>query len=109
MFVCAEVYKDVSVGELIVLKQDEARGGIGAYLITGEKVGNVTGRQPAGCVDFWTVAAAAAKNRVLCTASILCGRVLIATSDSKALDKPIEYGREEIEGYGMMTVLSARS
>ena len=38
MFICAELLQDVKIGEVIVVKYDANTNGLGAFLITGEKV-----------------------------------------------------------------------
>ncbi len=83
MFICAEMIKDVPVGEVIIVKNDEKLGGLGAYLITGEKVADVTSAQAEGCLDFWTMASRIENNRVLCKAAIKGGRLLILSTDSR--------------------------
>ena len=86
MFICAELIKDVKIGEIIVVKNDVFGSGIGGYLISGEKVATVSSRQADGCVDFWTIASNIENNRVLCHAAIKGGRLLILSTDSKVFD-----------------------
>lgn len=101
MFICAEISKNVQTDELLVLKQAE-HGGIGVYRITGEQVGHIIGKQPAGCADYWAIAAATETTRVLCSSAIVCGRILFLSSDSPLLNKKQVYKRVEVAGYGMM-------
>lgn len=85
MFICAELLQDVKVGELIVVKYDNYGKSVGAYLITGEKVGEITSQQAEGCLDYWTIATRLDNNRVLCRVAIKGGRLLILSTDSKLL------------------------
>ena len=83
MFICAELLQDVKVGEVIVVKYDDYSKCLGAHLITGEKVGEITSNQADGCIDFWTIASRIENNRVLCRAVIKGGRLLILSTDSR--------------------------
>ncbi len=101
MFIFIEATKDVKVGEVMVIKSDNA-GGIGAYLIGGEKVGALSGDQPEGCVDFWTIARNLYNNRILGKVAIKCGGAVILHTDSKLLASEPVYNRIEKEGYGIL-------
>jgi hypothetical protein len=85
MFICAELLQDVKVGEVIVVKYDNYAKALGAFLITGEKIGEIPSCQAEGCLDFWTLATRIEDNRVLCRAVIKGGRLLILSTDSKLL------------------------
>ena len=85
MFICAELLQDVKVGEIVIVKYDDYAKCLGAYLITGEKVGEISSHQAEGCLDFWTLATRIENNRVLCRAVIKGGRLLILSTDSKLL------------------------
>ncbi|MBE5732670.1 MAG: hypothetical protein E7353_06490 [Clostridiales bacterium] len=85
MFICAELLQDVKVGEIIVVKYDNYARTLGAYLITGEKIGEISSHQAEGCLDFWTLATRIDNNRILCKAVIKGGRLLILSTDSKLL------------------------
>lgn len=101
MFIFIEANKDVKAGEVIVVKSDNA-GGIGAYLIGGEKAGVLSGDQPDGCVDYWTVARNIYNNRILGKAVIVCGGAVIMQTDSKLLAPKPVCSRVELEGYGFL-------
>ena len=83
MFICAELLQDVKVGEVVVVRYDEYNKGLGAYLVSGEKVGIVASHQAEGCLDFWTLATKIENNRVLCRAVIKGGRLLILSTESR--------------------------
>ncbi len=85
MFICAELLQDVKVGEMVVVKYDNYGKTLGAYLITGEKIGEIATKQADGCLDFWTIATRIENNRILCHAVIKGGRLLILSTDSKIL------------------------
>ncbi|MBO5223923.1 MAG: hypothetical protein J6C23_05365 [Clostridia bacterium] len=91
MFICAELLQDVKVGELIVVKYDEYSKTLGAHLITGEKVGEISSQQAEGCLDFWTIASRIEDNRIICHVVIKGGRLLILSTESKILSG--EYSR----------------
>ena len=90
MFICAELLQDVKVGEIIVVKYDNYARKLGAYLITGEKIGEISSHQAEGCLDFWTLATRIDNNRILCKAIIKGGRLLILSTDSKILSSEYE-------------------
>lgn len=87
MFVCADIFKDVKIGEVLIVKYDEYSGSVGVFLVGGEKVGEISSRQAEGCIDFWTVASRIGNNRVLCKAVIKGGRLLIMSTDSRVFDE----------------------
>ena len=101
MFIFIEANKDVNVGEVIVIKSDNA-GGIGAYLIGGERIGVLSGDQPDGCVDYWTVARNLYDNRILGKVAIKCGGAVILYTDSRLLEQKQAFCRVEKEGYGIL-------
>lgn len=103
MNICANIITNVEIGEVVVIKKDRA-GVLGLYLIGGEMVGTVLGRQPDGCVDFWSIAAASSDNRILAKVSIKCGKIVFLNTDSKALSRPPVLERFELEGYGMPVI-----
>ncbi len=90
MFICAELLQDVKIGEVIVVRYDEYSRSLGAYLITGKKVGEITSHQAEGCLDFWTLATRIDNNRILCKAIIKGGRLLILSTESKILASEYE-------------------
>lgn len=92
MFICAELLQDVKIGEVIVVKYDANTNGLGAFLITGEKVGQITSHQADGCIDFWTIATRIENNKILCHAIIKGGRLLILATDSRLLAGQVERG-----------------
>lgn len=98
MFIFIEANKHVNVGEVLVVKSDN-NGGIGAYLIGGEKIGRLSGDQPAGCVDFKTVVTSLYDNRVLGRAAIVGGDAVIMQTDSKLFAPAQTLKRVEKEGY----------
>lgn len=100
MYILVEADRDVRLGEVIVIKSDNA-GGIGAFLIGGEKIGELSGSQPEGCLNYWTVAGALYDNRVLCEVAIKCGGTLILHTESRLFASLRTIKRVEIEGYGM--------
>ena len=85
MFICAELLQDVKVGEMVIVKYDDYTKTLGAFLITGEKVGEITSNQAEGCLDFWTIVTRIGNNRVICRVVIKGGRLLILSTDSKIL------------------------
>lgn len=86
MYIGIELNKSANVGDVVIIKAD-GTGGIGAFLMTGERIGEPVGRQPEGCVDYWTMASALFDNRVLCRLAIKCGNTAILQTDSKLLAK----------------------
>ena len=84
MYIGIEVNEKAKVGDVVIIKSDN-RGGIGAFLMTGEKVGEPVGRQPEGCVDYWAMASTLYNNRVLCRLAIKCGNTAILQTDSRLL------------------------
>ena len=87
MFICAEMIRDVKIGEMVIVKNDTYGKGLSAFLITGEKVADITSNQADGCLDFWTMATRIENNRVLCTAVIKGGRLLILSTQSRVFDQ----------------------
>ena len=85
MFICAELLQNVTVGEVVIVKYDDYTKTLGAFLITGEKVGEITSNQAEGCLDFWTIVSRIGNNRVICRVVIKGGRLLILSTDSKLL------------------------
>lgn len=84
MYIGIEVNEKAKVGDVVIIKSDN-QGGIGAFLMTGEKVGEPVGRQPEGCVDYWAMASTLYNNRVLCRLAIKCGNTAILQTDSRLL------------------------
>ena len=82
MYILIDAYRDVKPGDVVVIKSDRA-GGIGAFLIGGEKIGELSGSQPEGCLDFWTVASNLYDNRVLCDVAVKCGSTVILHTESR--------------------------
>lgn len=104
MFVLIDTCKEVKVGEPVVVRSDNM-GGIGAYAISGEKIGMLTGAQPDGCVDYWAIAGSLYDNRVLGTVAIKCGSSVFLSTDSRLLARataPKSVTRVVKEGYGML-------
>ncbi len=102
MYLSIEINKQVNLGEVIVIKSDN-NGGIGAFLVSGEKVGKLASTQPEGCVNYWTVAGNIFANRVLCKVAIKTGNTAILQTESALLKNAIPvYGRVVVEGYGML-------
>lgn len=84
MYIGIEIHGNAKPGDVVIIKAD-GTGGIGAFLMTGEKLGEPVGRQPEGCVDYWTMASVLYDNRVLCRLAIRCGDTAILQTDSKLL------------------------
>lgn len=100
MYILIDTYRDIKPGDVVVIKSDRA-GGIGAFLIGGEKIGELSGSQPEGCLDFWTVASNLYDNRVLCDVAVKCGSTAILHTESRLFASLRTLHRVEIEGYGM--------
>lgn len=101
MYILIDTYKQVNVGEPVVIRSDN-NGGIGAFLISGEKIGYLAGAQPEGCVDYYTIAGSLYDNRVLGQVAIKCGKTVFLQTDSKLLRRSVVPQRVEVAGYGMM-------
>ena len=96
MFICAELIGDVNVGELVVVKYDDYSKTLGAHLITGEKVGEITSNQAEGCLDFWTIASRIENNRVICHVVIKGGRLLILSTESRLFNAPAHHANPAV-------------
>ena len=81
-----------------------AQGGIGAFLIGGERVGTLSGRQPEGCLSYWSIASALYNNRVLCDVAVRSGASAILHTESRLFASLREFRRVEVEGYGVACV-----
>lgn len=101
MYIVIDTIKNVKIGEPVVIRSDN-RGGIGAFLIGGERIGELSGRQPEGCLDYWTIARSLYDNRVLCEVAIKCGDSAILSTQSRLFASLRTVKRLELEGYGMM-------
>ena len=84
MYIGIEIKGNAKPGEVVIIKSDN-EGGIGAFLMTGEKIGEPVGRQPEGCVDYWAMASTLYNNRVLCRLAVRCGDTAILQTDSRLL------------------------
>ena len=101
MYILIDTFKQVNVGEPVVIRSDN-NGGIGAFAISGEKIGYLTGAQPEGCVDYYSIAGSLYDNRVLGQVAIKCGNTAFLQTDSKLLRRASAPKRMEVAGYGMM-------
>ena len=102
MYLSIEINKQINVGEVIVVKSDN-NGGIGAFLVSGEKVGKLASIQPEGCVSYWTVAGNIFANRILCKVAIKSGNSAILHTESALLKNALpSLGRMVVEGYAML-------
>lgn len=104
MYVFIDCNKRVKPGEPVVIRSDD-RGGIGAFLIGGERIGELCGDQPEGCLDYWTIARGLYDNRVLCDVAICCGRTVILHTESRLFASLVRLQREEIAGYGITRIV----
>ena len=103
MYLFIDLEREVKAGEVVVIRSDNM-GGIGAFLIGGTRVGSLSGNQPEGCLDYWTIACAIYNNRVLCDVAIRCGTSAILHNESRLFAGLKNFRRVEVEGYGIACV-----
>lgn len=103
MYLFIDLEREVKAGEVVVIRSDDM-GGIGAFLIGGERVGTLSGRQPEGCLSYWSIASALYNNRVLCDVAVRSGASAILHTESRLFASLREFRRVEVEGYGVACV-----
>ena len=106
MYLLINLNKNVAVGEPVVIRSDYF-GGIGAYIMSGEKVGELSGAQPEGCAQYHQIAGHLYDNRIFGKITIKAGNAAFLYTDSVILERPVRQTRIVKEGYGML-VASAR-
>lgn len=103
MYLFIDLEREVKAGEVVVIRSDNM-GGIGAFLIDGSRVGSLSGTQPEGCLNYWTIASAIYNNRVLCDVAVRCGASAILHTESRLFASLRSVSRVEVEGYGIACV-----
>ncbi len=101
MYLLIDLKKNVAAGEPIVIRSDYM-GGIGAFMMSGEKVGELSGAQPDGCAEYHAIAGYLYENRIFGKIAIKSGNAAFMYTDSVCLDRPVKKRRVLCEGYGML-------
>ncbi len=105
MYLLINLNKSVPAGEPIVIRSDYF-GGIGAFIMSGEKVGELSGAQPEGCAQYHEIAGYLYDNRIFGKIAIKAGNAAFLYTDSVCLERPIKRTRVVKEGYGMLVTAS---
>ena len=103
MYLFIDLEREIKAGEIVIIRSD-GMGGVGAFLIGGTRIGSLSGNQPEGCLDYWTIVSTIYNNRVLCDVAIRCGTSAILHTESRLFASLRNVSRVEVEGYGIACV-----
>ena len=101
MYLLIDLFKNIPAGEPVVIRSDRL-GGIGAFCMNGEKVGELSGVQPEGCAEYHKVIGYLCDNRIFGKIAIKNGNSAFLYANGVCLDQPLRQARITREGYGML-------